>query len=372
MPRLLSLNLGVIRTVVHKGEEVPTGIFKSSVAGPAHLGLEGFEGDQVADRRNHGGLEKATYLYPWEHYAYWRERLGRDDLEPGQFGENLTTVGLDERSVLIGERFQIGEAVIEACQARIPCFKLELRMERPGMVEEFLKAERPGIYFRVLHPGRVATNDAIESIHRPDGAATVWEANHTLHFDRVNLRAVRRVLASDGLASGWRQRFQSFLPGPARFAWMPSPIGPLTVAVDTRGRLTHVLFGEVVKPGWVRDEPAVGHVRKQLDEYFAGERKAFNLEVAPAGTAFQHEVWSALQRIPYGQTRSYGDVAEQLGRPEAARAVGRANGSNPVAIVVPCHRVIGRDGSMTGFGGGTDVKARLLALEQGQLHSLFD
>jgi len=210
MPRLLSLNLGVIRTVVHKGEEVPTGIFKSSVAGPAHLGLEGFEGDQVADRRNHGGLEKATYLYPWEHYAYWRERLGRDDLEPGQFGENLTTVGLDERSVLIGERFQIGEAVIEACQARIPCFKLELRMERPGMVEEFLKAERPGIYFRVLHPGRVATNDAIESIHRPDGAATVWEANHTLHFDRVNLRAVRRVLAADCLSRRHAFRWPGF------------------------------------------------------------------------------------------------------------------------------------------------------------------
>lgn len=122
----------------------------------------------------------------------------------------------------------------------------------------------------------------------------------------------------------------------------------------------------------MRDEQAIGHVRKQLDEYFAGTRKAFDLEVSPKGTAFQHEVWSALRGIPYGQTRSYGDIAEQLGRPDAARAVGRANGSNPISIVVPCHRVIGRDGSMTGFGGGTDVKARLLALEQGQPHSLFD
>ncbi len=372
MPRLLSLNLGSIRTVSYKGKEIPTGIYKAPVAGPACLGLEGFEGDQVADRRNHGGLEKATYLYPWEHYAFWRERLGRDDLEPGQFGENLTTVGLDERTVLIGERLRIGEAVLEACQARIPCFKLEVRMDRPGFVEEFLKAERPGIYFRVIEPGLVASGDPIESIHRPEGAATVWEANHTLHYDRGNLQAVRRVLVSEGLASGWRERFQGFLPGPVRFAWIPSPVGTLTVAVDAKGRLTHVLFGEVVKSGWVRDEAAVGHVRKQLDEYFAGERKVFDLDVLPAGTAFQHEVWSALQRIPYGQTRSYGDVAEQLGRPDAARAVGRANGSNPISIVVPCHRVIGRDGSMTGFGGGTDVKARLLALEQGQLHSLFD
>jgi methylated-DNA-[protein]-cysteine S-methyltransferase len=105
-------------------------------------------------------------------------------------------------------------------------------------------------------------------------------------------------------------------------------------------------------------------VRAQLTEYFAGERREFDLPLRAAGTPFQQSVWSALREIPYGETRSYADIAREVGRPNAVRAVGAANGSNPLAIVVPCHRVIASDGRLAGYGGGVSLKARLLAMEQ--------
>jgi methylated-DNA-[protein]-cysteine S-methyltransferase len=151
-----------------------------------------------------------------------------------------------------------------------------------------------------------------------------------------------------------------------------SPVGPLFLAVDEAGAVVRIEF--------VRDRPVAdllpergahlvedaartAHVERQLAEYFAGERRDFDLELAPRGTAFEKEVWAALRAIPYGETRSYGELARVLGRPGSARAVGRANGANPLPIVVPCHRVIGADGSLTGFGGGLETKERLLELE---------
>jgi methylated-DNA-[protein]-cysteine S-methyltransferase len=104
-------------------------------------------------------------------------------------------------------------------------------------------------------------------------------------------------------------------------------------------------------------------VRRQLEEYFAGSRQEFDLPLSPRGTPFERSVWEELRRIPFGETRSYADVARALGKPAATRAVGRANGANPIPIVVPCHRVIGSNGSLTGFGGGLDAKARLLEIE---------
>jgi methylated-DNA-[protein]-cysteine S-methyltransferase len=114
---------------------------------------------------------------------------------------------------------------------------------------------------------------------------------------------------------------------------------------------------------WRRDDVAFASTREQLSEYFAGERSEFDLPLAPEGTAFQRKVWNALCTIPYGETLSYGGLARRIGQPTAARAVGLANGSNPLPIVVPCHRVIGADGSLTGFGGGIERKRWLLAHE---------
>jgi methylated-DNA-[protein]-cysteine S-methyltransferase len=147
------------------------------------------------------------------------------------------------------------------------------------------------------------------------------------------------------------------------------PEGPLLLAARPDGAVVRVEFVRDrprVEDGWVRDDGALEHVRVQLDEYFAGTRDAFDLELAPDGTPFQLEVWDELRRIPYGETISYGELAARVDRPGAARAVGAANGQNPIAIVVPCHRVIGADGSLTGFGGGLPWKRCLLDLEAGK------
>ena len=148
---------------------------------------------------------------------------------------------------------------------------------------------------------------------------------------------------------------------------MDSPIGELLLA-GTEGALEIIGFPQgkgvvEVQPGWRGEASAFADVVLQLKEYFAGQRKVFDLELKPSGTSFQLEVLQALKHIPYGQTMSYQDIANAVGRPRAVRAVGSANGRNPLPIVIPCHRVIGSDGSLTGFGGGLRAKQYLLALE---------
>ena len=151
---------------------------------------------------------------------------------------------------------------------------------------------------------------------------------------------------------------------------MPSPIGVLRLVADKQG-LREVRFAEPRHPRstpteWIaaREPLALAMARAQLQEYFAGERTAFDLPLHPLGTPFQRGVWRELARIPYGATASYGEIAERIENPAAVRAVGSANGRNPIPIVVPCHRVIGGDGSLTGFGGGLATKQFLLELEQ--------
>ncbi|MDT7740387.1 MAG: methylated-DNA-[protein]-cysteine S-methyltransferase [Mycobacterium sp.] len=157
-----------------------------------------------------------------------------------------------------------------------------------------------------------------------------------------------------------------------------SPIGPLALAgrgrVLTNLRMVHETH-EPNRTGWVPDDRAFPEVVDQLGAYFAGKRTDFDLELGLAGSEFQRRVWRALLTIPYGETRSYRQVAEQIGASGAARAVGLANGRNPIAIIVPCHRVIGASGSLTGYGGGLDRKRSLLELErrrQSATLSLFD
>lgn len=151
------------------------------------------------------------------------------------------------------------------------------------------------------------------------------------------------------------------------YSYMDSPIGRLLLAGD-RHHLKVVGFstGKLARgadPDWERFDEPFRRVRAQLEQYFAGERKHFDLELAPDATPFQASVLAALREIPYGETRSYRDIAEQIGNPKAVRAVGGANGSNPIPIIIPCHRVIGSNGTLTGFGGGLDNKRFLLDLE---------
>jgi methylated-DNA-[protein]-cysteine S-methyltransferase len=149
------------------------------------------------------------------------------------------------------------------------------------------------------------------------------------------------------------------------YAVIHSPMGPLTVASTERG-LASIRFGESVPKGVRPDEAAESNREpvRQLQEYFQGKRTQFELELDLQGTAFQKAVWNQLLQIPYGETRSYGDIAKAVGKPRAARAVGMANHDNPIAVVVPCHRVVGRDGSLTGYAGGLHLKAQLLSIER--------
>ena len=153
------------------------------------------------------------------------------------------------------------------------------------------------------------------------------------------------------------------------YSHMDSPIGRLLLAGDEDGlRLISFPTGSrtrYVESEWTENDAPFVETKRQLAAYFAGELTEFDLPLAPEGTPFQLSVWRALRRIPYGDTVSYGAIAQAIGRPSASRAVGAANGANPLPIVVPCHRVIGSTGKLTGFGGGLDTKARLLALERG-------
>ena len=156
--------------------------------------------------------------------------------------------------------------------------------------------------------------------------------------------------------------------GEIRYRTTPSPVGFITVAGDgaavTGLRMEDQAYPPAAVAGWVRDDTAFEDVVDQLDEYFAGTRTEFDVTLRLVGTEFQRRVWSALLEIPYGETISYGELARRIGQPSASRAVGLANGRNPVGIIVPCHRVIGADGSLTGYGGGIARKRALLDLER--------
>ncbi|HET7435542.1 MAG TPA: methylated-DNA--[protein]-cysteine S-methyltransferase [Thermoanaerobaculia bacterium] len=147
------------------------------------------------------------------------------------------------------------------------------------------------------------------------------------------------------------------------YTTLPSPVGPLLLAREGAA-ITQISFGGEPRDEWRRDDDAFADAIGQLREYFDGKRKVFDLELAPRGTEFQRAVWTALTAIPYGELRSYRDIAIRIGKPEAVRAVGAANGANPLPIVVPCHRVVGSNGSLTGFGGGLTAKQYLIDLER--------
>jgi methylated-DNA-[protein]-cysteine S-methyltransferase len=161
------------------------------------------------------------------------------------------------------------------------------------------------------------------------------------------------------------------------YAQLDSPLGELLLAGDgcalTRLHMQAGRAKLAVAPEWTYAPEAFARVRAQLEEYFAGERRSFaDIPLAMRGSEFQRRVWSALREIPYGETISYGELARRVGQPGQARAVGTANARNPIAVIVPCHRVIGADGSLTGFGGGLANKRLLLDLESGQLAARFD
>lgn len=175
MPELFSVNLGLPRPIDTPNGPVLSAIFKSPTGERVRARGHNLEGDGQADLSAHGGENKAVYGYPYEHYSTWAAELGRDDLGPGQFGENLTTKGLLETEVCVGDVLRIGSAVLEVSQPRSPCFKLGIRMGDPTFVRRFLQSGRPGFYFRIVEEGALQRGDVIERIERGATGITIYE-----------------------------------------------------------------------------------------------------------------------------------------------------------------------------------------------------
>ena len=210
--KLVSVNVGMPRDAIWRGEVMRTGIFKSAVAGRVPVRGINLDGDAQADLRVHGGADKAVYGYPSEHYAYWRDWLGKDDLPWGAFGENLTTQELLESDVYIGDRFRVGSALLEVSQPRIPCSKLALRHERADLPKHFLASGRSGFYFRILEPGEVAAGDAIERDARDARALSVAEVQ-SLARGKGDPALIRRAVDHPALAAVWREDLARRLRG---------------------------------------------------------------------------------------------------------------------------------------------------------------
>jgi MOSC domain-containing protein YiiM len=207
---VVSVNVGAPREVAWQDKRVLTAIFKDPVADRIPLRRLNLDGDSQADLSVHGGRDKAVYAYSQEHYAEWQAWLGRD-LPLGAFGENLTTEGLVEDRVFIGDEFRVGTARLVATQPRLPCFKLGIRFGDPGMVKKFLKAGWPGIYFAVLDEGVVGPGDPIERVHTDENGVSVTDVFRLILDRHASPEALRRVLLVPALAAGWREDFQSRL-----------------------------------------------------------------------------------------------------------------------------------------------------------------
>ncbi len=208
---LISINVGLPREITHGGQTVTTGIFKLPVAGPVWLGRQNLEGDGQADLRVHGGADKAVYVYPFEHYAFWAGELGRHDFSHGQFGENFTTRGLLEDEVSIGDVFRIGGARVQVTQPRSPCFKLGIRMGDENFPGRFATANRTGFYLRVLEEGVVKAGDAIALIEQPRGSISVRDAFRLRHGAGGTRAEYERAARVPALTPSWRAAFEKRL-----------------------------------------------------------------------------------------------------------------------------------------------------------------
>jgi len=208
--KVLSVNVGLPRKVLFNGQTITTAIFKDPVKGPVMLRKINLDGDKQADLTVHGGVDKAVYSYPAEHYDYWRKQYPNIDIVWGMFGENFTTEGLMEDTVNIGDQVQIGSAKLVATQPRMPCYKLGVRFGIMEIIRRFLSSGRPGIYFKVLKQGEVKTDDKIEIIEKDKNNVTVKDIVRLyINRDHVdNIEIMRRAIKISALPEGWKYEFQ--------------------------------------------------------------------------------------------------------------------------------------------------------------------
>ena len=205
---MVSVNVGRPQQLsVRRGRPLMSAIGKAPVSGRVRVAGVNVAGDDQADRRVHGGPDKAVYAYASEDIAWWSAQLDRTDLRPGIFGENLTTAGVDVTDAVIGERWRVGTVELEVCQPRLPCSKLALRMGEPTMVKRFAQASRPGAYLRIAREGELGAGDAIEVVHRPAHGITVRDVFSAILLDEALLeRAASAPALPADLAEWMRER----------------------------------------------------------------------------------------------------------------------------------------------------------------------
>jgi MOSC domain-containing protein YiiM len=209
--RVLSVNVGLPREVIHRGKTITTGIFKEPVTGRVAVRTLNLDGDRQADLRVHGGRDKAVYAYPSEFYELWRRERPELDFPWGQFGENLTTEGLLDGDVAVGDRFRVGTAELVVTQPRLPCFKLGIRMGRDAFVTEFLERGLLGFYLAVEREGEVEAGDPIVQLSRDPRRFGVTEVARLYARDREDVESLRRAADLDVLPEEWRRYFRKRL-----------------------------------------------------------------------------------------------------------------------------------------------------------------
>jgi len=211
--KLISINVSRPKEVpAGDGKTVTTGIFKEPVKGRIMLRATNLDGDGQADLSVHGGPDKAVYVYTIENYEYWRNELKCSEFPFGQFGENFTVSGMTEDEIHIGDVFQIGDAVVEVTQPRVPCYKLALKMGRLDFPKLFLASGRSGFYLRVLQEGEVGAGDAVERVRSDAVQMSVREILHLAYFNKSNLELARVASNIPALSQSWREMFDERLP----------------------------------------------------------------------------------------------------------------------------------------------------------------
>jgi len=209
--RIISLNVGKPELVIVNDQPVSTGIFKEPIADRVMLRTLNLDGDRQADLSVHGGPYKAVYVYPSEHYLFWKHELPEMELPWGMFGENLTTTGLFETETHIGDRFRVGSAEVKVTQPRMPCYKLAIRFERNDIIKRFLVSERTGFYLSVLKEGEVGAGDEFELLERNTSDVRVVDVVRLYSSDKRDLDLLRRAIASESLPNNWREHFRERL-----------------------------------------------------------------------------------------------------------------------------------------------------------------
>ena len=209
--KIISVNVGLPRLVLRNGEPVSTGIFKEPVAGRVMMRTLNLDGDRQSDLSVHGGPEKAVYVYPSEHYDYWKQELPDVELPWGVFGENLTTTGLLETEVNIGDAFRVGTAEVMVTQPRMPCYKLGIRFGRADIIKRFLISERSGFYLSVLKEGEVGAQDEFQLLDKNGSGVRVVDITRLYSSEKENVDLMRRAIATEALPENWREYLQKRL-----------------------------------------------------------------------------------------------------------------------------------------------------------------